>query len=228
MTWIPLNVHSQYSILDSTLSVSILAEQAARFSIPALALTDQGNLYGAIDFYKACTSQGVRPILGSELWMAPGSRLEKKKGVGIPNGFPIVLLAKSLKGYQNLCKLSSIGFLEGFYYQPRIDKETLKAHAEGLICLSGPIDGAICWRILQGDEASLLQEIRWYQDLFKEDFYFEIQRHPFKETEDLSENWLSQKMRVYASNQEKVNQKLIELSKRLSIPLVATNDIHYL
>ena len=109
MTWIPLNVHSQFSILDSTASVSALAEKAARYAIPSLALTDQGNLYGAVDFYKACKAAGVKPIIGCEIWVAPGSRLEKKKAIGIPNGFPIVLLAKSIEGYRNLCKLSSAG-----------------------------------------------------------------------------------------------------------------------
>ncbi|MBM3184201.1 MAG: DNA polymerase III subunit alpha, partial [Chlamydiae bacterium] len=227
MTWIPLHVHSQYSILDSTASIPSLIETASRFSIPALALTDQGNLYGAVDFYKAATAQHVKPILGLEMWMAPTSRLEKKKGIGIPNGFSVVLLAKSRKGYQNLCNLSSIGFLEGFYYQPRIDKETLTAHKEGLICLTGPLEGPIAWRILQGDETKLLEEVRFFQDLFREDFYFEIQRHPLKKIEE-TESWLVQKMQSYVSNQEKVNGKLIELSKKLSIPLVATNDVHYI
>jgi DNA polymerase III subunit alpha len=233
MTWIPLNVHSQFSILDSTASVSALAEKAASYSIPSLGLTDQGNLYGAVDFYKACKAAGVKPILGCEIWMAPGSRFEKKKAVGIPNGFPIVLLAKSVEGYRNLCKLSSAGFLEGFYYQPRIDKEILKIHASGLICLSGSLDGPIGWKLLQGGEELLLQEIAWYRDLFGEDFYLEIQRHPLKEElirQDGSdrENWLIQKMRSFVSDQEKANRKLVELSEKLSIPIVATNDIHYI
>ncbi len=233
MTWIPLNVHSQFSILDSTASVSALAEKAASYSIPSLALTDQGNLYGAVDFYKACKAVGIKPILGCEIWVALGSRLEKKKAVGIPNGFPIVLLAKSIEGYRNLCKLSSAGFLEGFYYQPRIDKELLKAHSGGLICLSGALNGPISYRILQGSEEPLLQEIQWYQALFGEDFYFEIQRHPLNEEQAREdgadrESWLIQKMRSFASDQEKMNHKLVELSEKLKIPLVATNDIHYI
>ncbi len=133
MAWIPLNIHSQYSILDSAASVGALAEKAKAFGMQALALTDEGNLYGAVDFYKACKGAGVKPILGCEIWIAPGARSEKKRMPGTPNGFPIVLLAKDSRGFQNLCKLSSIGFLEGFYYQPRIDKETLAAHREGLV-----------------------------------------------------------------------------------------------
>jgi DNA polymerase III subunit alpha len=233
MTWIPLTAHSQYSILDSTASVSQLAGAAAGYSIPALGLTDRGNLYGAVDFYKACKAAGVKPILGCELWMAPGSRFEKKKAVGVPNGFPIVLLAKSTEGYRNLCKLSSAGFLEGFYYQPRIDKELLSKHTGGLICLSGPLSGPIGWKLLQGAEDALLQEIEWYKGLFGEDFYLQIQRHPL--SDELirqdgveRESWLLQKMRGYAADEEKANRKLVELSEKLHIPLVATHDIHYI
>src|SRR5689334_1291423 len=113
MVYVPLHTHSQYSILDSTASVTALAEKAKAFGLPALALTDEGNLYGAVEFYKACKAASVKPILGCEIWMAPGSRREKKRVAGLPNGFPLVLLAKNNKGYQNLCKLSSIGFLEG-------------------------------------------------------------------------------------------------------------------
>lgn len=158
MTYIPLNVHSQYSILNSTASVTALAEKAKSFGMKALALTDEGNLYGAVDFYKACKAAGVKPIFGCEIWMAPGSRLEKRRIPGAPSGMPVVLLAKNAAGYQNLCKLSSIGFLEGFYYHPRIDQEVLAAHKEGLICLSGDIGN-----------------IEWYHSHFGADFYLEIQ-----------------------------------------------------
>ncbi len=210
MTYVPLNVHSQFSILDSTASVTVLAERAKSFGMPALALTDQGNLYGAIDFYKACKSAGIKPIIGCEIWMAPGSRLEKKRTPGVPNGMPIVLLAKTNQGYKNLCKLTSIGFLEGFYYQPRIDKEVLAAHKEGLICLStNPAD------------------VEWYFSLFGEDFYLELQRHPFSD-EGIQENWLIQKFRDYSENQQKTNEKLLALSKQYGIRIVATNDTHYI
>ncbi|HSX37855.1 MAG TPA: DNA polymerase III subunit alpha [Chlamydiales bacterium] len=233
MTWIPLNVHSQFSILDSTASVSDLAEKAAKDSIPALALTDQGNLYGAVDFYKACKAACVKPILGCEIWMAPGSRFEKKKTIGIPNGFPIVLLAKSAIGYRNLCKLTSAGFLEGFYYQPRIDKQLLQIHAEGLICLSGPLNGPVIYQILQGNEEALLSEIEWYRSQFQDDFYLEIQRHPLtdgriREDGIEKESWLLQKMESFVSDQQKANARLIDLSAQYKIALVATNDIHYI
>ncbi len=210
MAYIPLNVHSQFSILDSTASVVALAEKAKSFHMPALALTDEGNLYGAVDFYKACKGVGIKPILGCEIWMAPGSRWVKKRVPGSPNGLPIILLAKNNQGYRNLCKLSSIGFLEGFYYQPRIDRESLTAHKEGLICFSNDFS-----------------EAEWYLQLFGDDFYLELQRHPFSGY-SIQETWLVQKMREYSEHQQKKNEQLLECSKRLGISLVATNDIHYL
>lgn len=233
MTWIPLNVHSQYSILDSTASVTALAEKAKSYNISALALTDQGNLYGAVDFYKACKAASIKPILGCEIWLSPFSRLEKKRTVGMPNGFPLVLLAKDNTGYRNLCKLSSIGFLEGFYYQPRIDKEQLSMYREGLICLSGPVSGRIAHLILQSSEEETLREIEWFQSLFGEDFYFEIQRHTMSDEQIRrdgmdKESWLLQNLREYLASQKKVNEKLLEYSKRFGIRCVATNDIHYI
>ncbi len=228
MTWIPLNVHSQFSILDSTASVTALAQKAKSLDISAIALTDQGNLYGAVDFYKACKGAGVKPIFGCKIWMAPSSRLEKKKTYGIPNGFPILLLAKNTEGYRNLCKLSSFGFLEGFYYQPRIDKELLEKHKEGLICLTGPISGPLGYQILHGSEEALLDELNWYHNQFGEDLYFEIQRHPLDEEEMKGEGWLLQKAKDFKASQTKVETKLISLSRQLNIPLVATNEIHYI
>ncbi len=228
MTWVPLNVHSQFSILDSTASVTALAERARKYNIPALALTDHGNLYGAIDFYKACKAEKIKPIFGTEIWMAPSSRLEKKRIYGTPNGFPITLLAKNPTGYKNLCKLSSLGFLEGFYYQPRIDKELLEQHKEGLICLTGSIHGPLGYQILQEAEEACRKEIAWYQSIFGEDLYLEIQRHPLDEEEMQTEGWLLQKARGFALSQKKVEEKLLSFSKEFSIPIVATNDIHYL
>ncbi|MBF8263736.1 MAG: dnaE [Parachlamydiales bacterium] len=231
--WIPLNVHSQFSILDSTASVQALAERAKMFGIPALALSDQGNLYGAVDFFKACKGSGVKPIIGCEIWVAPVSRLEKKRTPGVPSGYPIVLICKDMIGYRNLCKLSSFGFLEGFYYQPRIDKELLAAHREGLICLSGPFNGSVASMIAAGQEKELRAELLWYQQLFGEDYYFELQRHKMSEEQIREdgidqEQWLLQKVCDGAAVQEKVNGVLLELSREMHIPVVATNDIHYI
>ncbi len=233
MSWVPLHVHSQFSILDSTASVKKLAERAAEHQIPALALTDQGNLHGAVDFSKACMAAGVKPIIGCELYVAPISRHEKKRIGGQKAGYPIVLLAKNKAGYKNLCKLSSLAYLEGFYYTPRIDKELLKECAEGLICLSGPMRGKVAELIVNDDEIALEDEIRFFHELFKEDFYLELTRHKMDEAQMRAdgmdqESWLFQASLDHQEKQEKVIERLKVLSKEKNIRLVAANDTRYI
>lgn len=231
--WVPLHVHSQYSILDASASIQAIAEKASFFSMPAVALTDHGNMYGAVDFYKACKDLNVKPILGCEFYIAPGSRFDKKKEIGGRTSYHLTVLAKSKQGYHNLCKLTSLGFLEGFYYHPRIDKELLKKYSEGLICLSGCMSGMIAQEILQGNKDSLLEQLDWHRELFGEDFYLEMQRHTMNE-EDLQadgmyeESWLFQRYQDFVYKQEKINQALIGLSDELNLKLVATNDSHYI
>jgi len=232
ISWIPLRVHSQYSILDATASPKKLAKKAASFGMPSVALTDHGNLFGAVDFYQACRSEGVKPIIGCEFYEAPASRTLKKKIGDQRNGYSLVLLAKNQKGYQNLCKLSSIGYLEGFYYYPRIDQEVLQQYCEGLICIAGGTSSKIGVTALENQE-QLLPTVAWYHELFGDDFYLELQRHSMS-NEDLQEegfhqeSWRLQKYQDYLSRQERVNERLIEISKQQNIPLVATNDSHYL
>ncbi len=233
MSWIPLHVRSQYSILSSSAAIEDLAARAAQWQMPSLALTDQGNLYGAIEFYKACLSLSVKPIIGCELYLAPFSRLEKKKVSGHAWGYPLVLLAKNIAGYRNLCKLCSIAHLEGFYYAPRIDKEVLALHAEGLVCLSGPLQGLIPSLILEKKQEDVQREILWFRETFKDNYYFEIQRHPMTalqiEADGIDrEPWLYQRLQDYLQRQEAVGKRLIALSKETGIPLVATNDSRYL
>jgi DNA polymerase III subunit alpha len=232
--WVPLHVHSQYSILDSSASVYNIAEKAAQLSMPAVALTDHGNLFGAVDFYKACKEVKVKPIIGCEFYVTSGSRQDKKKEVGgALSLFHLVLIAKDKEGYHNLCKLSSAGFLEGFYYVPRIDLDLLSQHSKGLICLSGCINSRISYEILSGSKESLLNQIKWHQELFGEDYYLEIQRHSMSQ-EDIQtdgmhqESWLFQQYQGYIQKQEKVNRALLEVSEEMKIPLIATNDSHYM
>lgn len=232
-SFVHLHVHSQYSILDAAASVHDLAEKAAAYGMPAVALTDHGNLFGAIDFYKACKDAKVKPIIGCEFYVAPESRFDKSRASGGKAVHHLVLLAYNNAGYHNLCKLSSIGFTEGFYYYPRIDQETLKKHAEGLICLSACLYGRVAQAALQGSDDQLLQEIRWYHDLFGENYYLELQRQEMSE-EHLNqdglykESWLLQYYQDFIQKQKKVNAKLIEASGKLNIPLVATNNVHYI
>lgn len=231
--FVPLHEHSQYSILDASSSVEAIAEKAAAFGLPAVALTDHGNLFGAIEFYKACKDVKVKPILGVEFYIAPNSRLEKTRIQGLPAAFHLTLLAKDREGYQNLCKLSSIGYLEGFYYTPRIDEALLKKHSKGLICLSGCSNSRLAHDILNGNESNIKASIEWYKDVFGEDYYFELQRHHMSEDDIqadglFQEGWLLQRYRDFIDKQKKINAVLVALSSQYRVPLVATNDSHYI
>lgn len=233
MTFVHLHGHSQYSILDASTSIDGIAERAAKEGMPAVALTDHGNLYGAVEFFKACKGAGVKPIIGCELYMAPGSRLERSLDQNRKSAYHLTLLAKNNQGYKTLCLLSSKGFLEGSYYYPRADYDLLKENHEGLICLSGDISSRIAQEIIQGKPEKVMEWIDFHRELFGDDFYLELQRHPMSE-EALQadgmykESWLVQQYRDFIDKQNKVNQVLIELSQKHSIPLVVTNDFHYL
>ncbi|MFA6914828.1 MAG: DNA polymerase III subunit alpha [Parachlamydiales bacterium] len=231
--WVPLHVHSQYSILDAAAPVEAIAKQAGEYGMPAVALTDHGNMFATVEFYKACKGAGVKPIIGCEVYVAQGSRHEKTRESGKRTNNHLVLLAKDDTGYHNLCKLSSIAYLEGFYYVPRIDVETLVKYKEGLICLSACLSGKIAQEILSGDDDSLAEQILWYKDLFGEDYYLELQRHSMSEADlqsdgMLQESWLYQQYQDFITKQTKVNAKLATLSHQYKIPLVATNDSHYM
>lgn len=233
MGWIPLHVHSQYSILDSTASVKALTEKAKSYKLSALALTDFGNMYGGIDFFKSCLAADIKPIIGIEIAVAPFSRHDKKRISNHSVGYPLILLAKGHKGYQNLCKISSIASLEGFYYTPRVDKEILKQYADDLICLSGPIQSRLSQMIIQDREDEFQKELSELLSLYKDDFYLEMQRHQMTK-EAISQNgidhesWLYQSYVDLVKNQDKVINTFRSLSKEKGIPFVATNDIHYL
>ena len=233
MTWASLHTHSQYSVLDALPSVKDLAKEAAGHGMTALALTDHGNLYGAVEFYQECEAHQVKPLIGCELYVAPGSRLEKSKAPGGKVAHHLVLLAKDQEGYRNLCTLSSLGFLEGFYYFPRVDKELLRRHSKGLICLSACLSGEIAQTAQSGTPDALRGLVAEYQEIYGSDFYLEIQRHPMErssieEEGFLEESWLYQQYDSFIADQRKVNTLLISLAKEKGIPLVATNDIHYL
>lgn len=231
--WVPLHVHSQFSILDAAASIYDIAERAAAYGMPAVALTDHGNLFGAVDFYKACKAAKVKPIIGCEFYVAPGSNLEKKKDASGRSAFHLGLLAKNKQGYHNLCKLTSIGYMEGYYYHPRIDKGLIEQYHEGLICLSGCMSSQVAQEALNGTRQTLLEQIKWYHQLFGEDYYIELQRHTMTE-ENLQadgiyqESWLYQQYQDYIAKQTKINAALIECAKELNIPVVATNDSHYM
>ena len=206
--FVHLHVHSEYSLLDGANRIKDLPVRAKELGMNAIALTDHGVMYGVIDFYKECKKNDVKPIIGCEVYVAPRSRFNKEPG--IDNHYAhLILLAKNKTGYQNLIKLVSLGFIDGFYYKPRIDEEILEQYSEGLICLSACLAGAVNQQILKGDMEEAKKVALWYKRVFKDDYYLEIQNNGLRE-------------------QVMVNQKLIGLSKELDIPLVATNDAHYL
>jgi DNA polymerase-3 subunit alpha len=233
MTCIPLQIHSQYSILDGTASISALVDQASEYKLPALALTDHGNLFGVVEFYKACQKKGIKPIIGCEMYVAPTHRLDKTKQSGTKVAYPLTLLAKDLQGYHNLIKLSSIGYTEGFYYFPRIDMELLSQCSQGLICLAGGLSCYLAHKAFQEGQEALDTEILKLKEIFKEDLYFQLHRFDMDlahiEADEMKkESWLIQNYDESLLKQQKLNSILIEASKRFQIPYVATGDIHYL
>jgi len=207
---IHLHLHSEFSLLDSNLKIGPLIQRVKTLNMPAVALTDHGNILGALGFYKEAKRNDVKPIIGSELYVASGSRKEKPdKNKHETNYHHLVALVKNAAGYHNLAELITRSFTEGFYRKPRIDRELLSRHHEGLVILSACIKGEIPHLLLLDHDDQAIETARWYRDLFKDDYYIEIQNHRLKEQID-------------------VLPKLIGLAKDLSIPLVATNDVHYL
>ncbi|MBN9519128.1 DNA polymerase III subunit alpha [bacterium] len=204
-----LHLHTHYSLLDGFNRIPTLVEQTAKLGMNAVAVTDHGNLYGAIEFYTKCREKGINPVIGYEAYLAPGARTDKKAARQGDAYSHLTLLAKNEQGFKNLIKLSSIAFLEGFYYHPRIDREVLEAHKEGLICLSGCLAGEFNQYILadKPKEAKALAE--WFAELFGKDFYVEIQNNGI-------------------GLQDQCTPVAADIAKKLGVPLVATADAHYL
>ena len=208
--FVHLHLHTQYSLLDGTIRLADLFKKARDYKMPAVAITDHGNMYGAVDFYQQAYKAGIKPIIGCELYVAPKSRFDKASEGPGETARHLIVLAKNLQGYRNLIKLTSSGFLEGFYYRPRVDKELLAKHSEGLIATSACLHGEVADGILKGDLERAKASARQYREIFGEgNYYLEMMENGIPE-------------------QSLVNEKLMEISKELSIPLVATNDCHYL
>ena len=205
--FVHLHIHSEFSLLDGANRIKDIPVIAKELGMDAIALTDHGNMFGVIDFYKACKANGIKPIIGCEMYVAPRSRFDKDASLDSKYNH-LILLAKDKHGYQNLSKLVSLSYTEGYYYKPRIDKELLEKYHEGLVCSSACLAGEVAQAILKNDMEEAKRVALWFKDLFKDDYYLEIQNNGIRE-------------------QTLVNQKLIQLSRELDIPLVATNDAHY-
>jgi DNA polymerase III subunit alpha len=208
--FVHLHLHTEYSLLDGACHIDELVEQVAKLGMKALAVTDHGNMFGAVTFHDAAVARGVKPIVGCEAYVAPASRFEKSGG-GIEEAYNhMTLLASDEAGYHNLVKLVSLGYTEGFYHRPRIDKESLARHSQGLIGLSGCLSGEVASHLRNGNEAAALQSVGVFSDIFGPDrFYLEVMDHGIED-------------------QRRVNQGLVRLHGRTGLPLVATNDAHYL
>ena len=209
--YVPLHLHTEYSLLDGAIRIKELVEQAIAYKMPAVAITDHGNLFGAVDFYRQATKAGLKPIIGCEVYVAPGSRFDRKQDLETEEAsFHLILLARDNHGYRNLVNLVTKAYTEGFYYKPRIDMDLLEQYSGGLIGLSSCLKGEIPYFLHRGMlDRAREKALKYKHILGPENFYFELQDNGLPE-------------------QDEVNKKLIELSHELHIPVVATNDCHYM
>lgn len=209
MNFTHLHLHTQYSLLDGSGKIHEMVLRAKELGMDSIAITDHGVMYGVIDFYKACLSEDIKPIIGCEVYVAPNSRFDREPGATEDRYYHLVLLAENNTGYQNLMKIVSIGFLEGFYYRPRIDKEILSKYSEGIIALSACLGGEVAGNLRRGFYEEAKKAALSYREIFGENnFFLELQDHGIPE-------------------QRTVNQGLIRMSNETGIKLVATNDVHY-
>ncbi len=208
--FVHLHLHTQYSLLDGANQIDPLVQQVKTFGQPAVAITDHGNMFGAVEFYRKAKDAGIKPIIGCEAYMAPGSRFAKDSALAHNDYYHLILLATNLTGYQNLIKLVSKAYLEGFYYKPRMDKDLLQQHHDGLIALSGCLSGEVPYLIGQKDMEGATRVAGEYREIFGKDYYYlEVQANGLE-------------------HQRIANRGLVELHRKLGIPLAGTNDCHYL
>jgi len=208
--FVHLHLHTQYSLLDGAIRLEDVIAKAKEHQMPAIAITDHGNMFGAVEFYLKCRKACVKPLIGCEVYIAPDSRFSRESSKGISEAaYHLILLCENLQGYKNLSYLTSAGYKEGFYYRPRIDRELLASHAEGLIALSACLKGEVAMQCGRGRLEEAIDTARWYSELFPDRYYLELQENRLPE-------------------QDLVNKHLVQLSAELNLPLVATNDCHYL
>ncbi len=208
--FVHLHLHTQYSLLDGAIRLEDLIAKAKAQNMPAVAITDHGNMFGAVEFYLKCKKAGVKPLIGCEVYIAPDSRFSRESTRGISEAaYHLLLLCENMQGYRNLSYLTSAGYKEGFYYRPRIDRELLQEHAEGLIALSACLKGEVAMQCGRDKMAEAIETARWYSELFPDRYYIELQENTLEE-------------------QNIVNKRLMEVASELKLPLVATNDCHYL
>lgn len=209
MSFTHLHVHTEYSLLDGSGKIEEITARAKELGMDSLAITDHGVMYGVIDFYRAARNVGIKPILGCEVYVAPGSRFEKEPGISDDRYYHLILLAENNTGYANLMKIVSKGFVDGFYYKPRVDYEVLEEYSEGIICLSACLAGEVQKLLARNLYEEACKAALKYEAIFgKGNYFLELQDHGI-------------------STQKLVNRLLVRMSRELNIELVATNDVHY-
>ena len=209
MPFTHLHLHTEYSLLDGACRIDELMDAVAHCGMDSVAITDHGVMYGVVDFYKSAKKHGIKPIIGCEVYVAPRKMTDKTAGID-SHYYHLVLLCENNEGYKNLCRIVSAAHIDGFYSKPRVDKDLLRKYSKGLIALSACLQGEIPKAIIENDTAKCEKLVLEYIDIFgKDNFFLEIQNHGIE-------------------NQNKVIYALIELSRKFDIPLVATNDVHYI
>src|SRR3954468_10901998 len=209
--FVHLHVHTHYSLLDGACRVDKLVARTKELGMDAIAITDHGAIFGVVEFYNECKKQGIKPIIGMEAYMAPGDRRDRSTPSGNAGeaAYHLLLLAETLQGYQNLIKLSSISYREGFYYKPRIDKEVLRQFSKGIIATSACLGGEVASAFMKRDMKAAKAVAETYLEIFGPDrFYIEVQKH--------------------IKEQDQVNPELADLANKLGVGLVGTNDVHFL
>ncbi len=226
--FVHLHCHTEYSLLDGLSNIPKLISQVKDLGMDALAITDHGVMYGAIEFYKEAKSQEVKPILGMEGYITEGDLHDRPERGRVQN-YHILLLAKNYEGYQNLMKLTSIAHLEGYYYRPRIDHETLKKYSSGLICTSSCPQGEVGRNLINDDYKKAKKVVEWYANVFKDDYYLEMQRHENEKYIARAPNAeIKALVSSFRDSEKKWNTGVLRLSREVGVPIIATNDCHYI
>lgn len=225
--FVHLHVHTEYSLLDGLSKISTLLNHVKEMGMDSVAITDHGVMYGVIEFYKKALKEGVKPIIGMEGYVTNVNHKERPERGKFQN-YHLLLLAKNNEGYQNLMKLTSIAHLEGYYYRPRVDKETLAKYSKGLICTSACQNGEIAQELINGSYETAKKAAEWFLSVFGKDYYLELQRHEYdKFIKEAANAEIKKSLLAVSENEEKINEGKLKLSRELGIPIIATNDAHY-
>jgi DNA polymerase-3 subunit alpha len=226
--FVHLHVHTEYSLLDGLSRIKKLIKHVKENDMDTIAITDHGAMYGAVEFYKAAKAEEVKPIIGMEGY-STNVPLESSEDRAKSQNYHLLFLAKDKTGYQNLMTLTSIAHLKGYYYRPRVDKETIKKYSKGIICTSSCPQGEVPQALIEGDFTKAKKVAQWFLDIFGDDYYLEMQRHGYdKFSQKASDQKVKSDLIKMAENEKAVNEGVIKLSREMGIPLVATNDAHYL